>query len=261
MRFDKFLSPLTLLNAMSLMGCVSTNAQNGSNKGIQFEWSQCVQEIPAGPESPTTPYPRVQDFPWMSRDEWCTKVFRILNDPARADARLGFMGDSLAQMWPKDLWAQKFASYKPIRMGIGGDRTQTLLWRMENGELKGLSLQTLVLLIGTNNLGAGDSPEEVAQGIKQIIEQIRTRQPQIRIILMAIFPREESPQDPLRIQVQKTNRILVASAKDWKVDLLDIGPALVEKDGTISKEMMGDFVHLTPKGYRIWADAVNASLK
>jgi beta-glucosidase len=185
----------------------------------------------------------------------------ILNDPARTDARLGFLGDSITQMWPDDLLAQKFSEYKPIRMGIGGDRTQTLLWRIGNGELKGMSLETVVLLIGTNNLGAGDSPKEVVKGIKFTIDQIRIYQPRARIILMAILPREQSPGDPLRLKVQETNELLAASAKEWNVDLLDIGPQLVEKDGSISKEIMDDFVHITPKGYQIWADAVIALMK
>lgn len=261
MRIRMFLSALTIMITVGSLGCATTYDQKVSNKYPEVEWSKCVHKIPSGTDNPTTPYPRVQDFSWMSRNEWCTRVMRILNDPARADANLGFMGDSITQMWPKDLWAQKFADYKPIRMGIGGDRTQTLLWRMDNGELKGLSLQNLVLLIGTNNLSAGDSPEEVTKGIKLTIDQIRKYQPKARLILMAIFPREQSPADPLRLKVHETNRLLAAAAKDWKVDLLDIGTLLVEKDGTISKETMGDFVHLTPKGYQIWADAVVSAIK
>lgn len=197
----------------------------------------------------------------MSRNEWCTRVVAIRKDPARATARLGFMGDSITQMWPDDLWQQKFSAWQPLRMGIGGDRTQTLLWRMDKGELQGLSLKTMVLLIGTNNLGAGDSPDDVTQGIQRTIDQIRRQQPGIRIILMAIFPREESPRDPLRAKVKATNALLAAAARSWNVTLIDLGPQLLEKDGTISKEMMGDFVHLTPKGYQIWADAVLAALK
>lgn len=130
-----------------------------------------------------------------------------------------------------------------------------------HGELRGLSLKTVVLLIGTNNLGAGDSPMEVAQGIQAVIAAIRHEQPKARILLMAIFPREQSPEDPLRLKVQATNQLLIANAKDWNVNLLDIGAQLLEEDGSISKEIMGDFVHLTPKGYQIWADVVIAALK
>ncbi|HYX32335.1 MAG TPA: GDSL-type esterase/lipase family protein [Oligoflexus sp.] len=261
MHLKMIFSIFTLLIALGPLGCATTSEQKPFTKHPEVNWEKCVQQIPTGPDSPTNPYPRIQDFPWMSRNEWCTRVLRILNDPVRADAKLGFMGDSITQMWPKDLGAEKFSDYKPIWMGIGGDRTQTLLWRMENGELKGLSLETLVLLIGTNNLSAGDSPEEVTKGVNLTIDQIRKYQPQTRIILMAIFPREQSPADPLRIKVRQTNQLLSASAKSWKVDFLDIGPGLVEKDGTISKKIMGDFVHLTPTGYVIWADAVTTALR
>jgi lysophospholipase L1-like esterase len=249
-----------ILSAQASCTTTSSVPVNTAKLG-EVDWSQCVREIPSGPDRATQPFPRIQDFPWMSRNEWCTRVVAIRKDPARAAARLGFMGDSITQMWPQDLWEEKFSAFHPLRMGIGGDRTQTLLWRMDQGELQGLSLKTLVLLIGTNNLGAGDSPDDVTQGIKLTIDQIRTQQPQIRVLLMAIFPREQSPQDPLRIKVKATNALLTAAAKSWGVTLIDIGPQLLEKDGTISRDMMGDFVHLTPKGYRIWADAVLAALK
>ncbi len=197
----------------------------------------------------------------MGRDEWCKRVKDIQTDPARKTAQLAFMGDSITQMWPREEWTHFFVPFMPLKMGIGGDRTQNLLWRIQNGELHGLSLKTMVLLIGTNNLGAGDSPPEVVKGIQQVITAIRQEQPQLRIVLMAIFPREQSPRDPLRLKVHATNQLLAANAKDWNVDLLDIGDQLIEEDGSISKEIMGDFVHLTPKGYQIWADAVIAALK
>lgn len=261
MRFVVLASVNTLSTAIGLIGCTTLSESQTSNKDPEVNWSNCVQDIPSVPDTPTNPYPRVQDYPWMSRNEWCTRVMAILKDPARADARLGFMGDSITQMWPRDVWSHNFAEYSPILMGIGGDKTQTLLWRMDNGELKGLSLETIVLLIGTNNLGAGDSPEEVQQGIKLTIDHIKKYQPQARIVLMAIFPREESPEAPLRLKVQETNQLLAASAKEWNVDLLDIGSRLVEKDGSISQRVMGDFVHLTAEGYRIWADAVLSLMK
>lgn len=243
------------------LSCTTTSASSSSANENEVDWSQCVPEVPPGPEAATRPYPRVQDFSWMSRNEWCTRVMAIRQDPARAAAKLAFMGDSITQMWPQDLWDEKFSAWKPLRMGIGGDRTQTLLWRMQEGELKDLSLETLILLIGTNNLGAGDTPEDVTQGIKLTIDSIRRYQPQTRIILMAIFPREQSPADPLRAKVEATNKLLAAAARTWGVTLIDIGSRLLEQDGSISKETMGDFVHLTPKGYRVWADAVLAALK
>lgn len=256
-----FFPALVFLILMVEASCTATSTPPIAVDPGKMDWSQCVHEIPRGPDTATSPFPRVQDFPWMSRNEWCTRVMAIRNDPARPSARLAFMGDSITQMWPQDLWEQKFSAFQPIRMGIGGDRTQSLLWRMEKGELKGLSLETLVLLIGTNNVGGGDSPEDVTQGIKLTITEIRRHQPKVRIILMAIFPREESPLDPLRARIKATNTLLATAAKTWAVTLIDIGPELLEKDGTISKEMMGDFVHLTSKGYQIWADAVLAALK
>ncbi len=257
MTHTRFISALALF---LLLGCATLPSKVNSEKAAPIKWSECVTSLPPGPEKPNLSYPRFQDYPWMGRDEWCKRVKDIQADPARKTAQLAFMGDSITQMWPRKEWTQFFGSHLPIKMGIGGDRTQNLLWRIQNGELRGLSLKTMVLLIGTNNLGAGDTPPEALKGIQHVIAAIRQEQPQARIILMAIFPREQSPKDPLRLKVQATNELLIAKAKDWNVDVLDIGAQLVEEDGSISKEMMGDFVHLTAKGYQIWAGAVIAAL-
>jgi hypothetical protein len=108
----------------------------------EVDWSQCVRDILPGPDTPTNPYPRVRDFSWMSRNEWCTRVVAIRKDTARAAARLVFIGDSITQMWPKDLWTEKFSTWKPLRMRIGGDRRPpcgprsrppTIVWQPQPG--------------------------------------------------------------------------------------------------------------------------------
>jgi lysophospholipase L1-like esterase len=209
-----------------------------------------------GKEIATEPYPRTQDYIWMSKNEWCGRVIKVLNEPNRAEGKIGFMGDSISQGWPREYLAERFGAWKPVKMGIGGDKTQNLLWRIDHGELKGMILENLVLQIGTNNLDAGDSPEVVAKAIKLVIERIQRDMPKVHIILTAILPRGKEPTDPLRAKINATNRILSASAGVWKVGYMDIGSQLLEKDGTISSDIMADYVHPTVKGYRIWADAI-----
>ena len=112
-------------------------------------------------------------------------------------AQLVFLGDSITAGWGgKDnqpIWNKAFGAYTPANFGIGGDRTQHVLWRIQNGELDGgIKPKALVLMIGTNNVG-GDSPEGIAKGVTVIVETIRAKQPQAKILLLAVFPRGDKP--------------------------------------------------------------------
>ncbi len=106
-------------------------------------------------------------------------------------AKLVFLGDSITAGWAgkngKDIWEKAFGKYKPANFGIGGDRTQHVLWRIENGELDGIKPKAFVIMIGTNNSG-GDPAEAIAKGVTKIVKTVRAKQPQAKILLLAIFP-------------------------------------------------------------------------
>src|SRR5208337_5244157 len=102
-----------------------------------------------------------------------------------------FLGDSITDGWRgsgKDVWKEKFEPLKAANFGIGGDRTQHVLWRLQNGELEGIKPRAAVIMIGTNNLGA-NTAEEIADGIKAIVAEIQKKQPETKILLLGIFPR------------------------------------------------------------------------
>jgi lysophospholipase L1-like esterase len=173
-----------------------------------------------------------------------------------------FLGDSITDGWRKEagkpVWDEHFGPLRAANFGIGGDRTEHVLWRVMNGELLGLSPKAIVLLIGTNN--GKDSAEDVAQGIAAIVREIKARSPSSKLLLLGIFPRGEVP----NLAREKNDRVNVIIAKldDARgVRFLDIGPHFLREDKSISREIMPDALHLSEKGYRIWAEAILPTVK
>lgn len=177
-------------------------------------------------------------------------------------AKLLFLGDSITAGWGghRAVWDAAFGKYSPANFGIGGDRTQHVLWRITNGELDGFTPKALVLMIGTNNAGT-DSPEGIAAGITKIVETIQQKSPATKVLLLAVFPRGDKTAQAATRQKLKTVNDHIAKMDDGKrVFFLDIGTKFLEPDGTLTKEVMPDLLHLSAKGYQIWADAITPSL-
>jgi lysophospholipase L1-like esterase len=181
--------------------------------------------------------------------------------------QLLFLGDSITAGWAgrgKEVWAKAFTQWQPANFGIGGDRTQHVLWRIENGELDGIKPKAAVLMIGTNNV-ANDTAEGIAKGVTKIVETIRAKTPNTKILLLAVFPRGENANtpekpNPGREKLAKVNAIIAKLADNKHIFYLDIGAKFLQPDGSISKEIMPDFLHPNEKGYEIWADAITPKL-
>ena len=111
------------------------------------------------------PKPRARSFPWMSYADWNSMHDAMLRRALQGDVDVLFLGDSITQGWADNaVWKQRYVLRKPANFGIGGDTTQNVLWRIENGALVGIDPKVVVLLIGTNNLGIhDDSPDDVAK--------------------------------------------------------------------------------------------------
>lgn len=179
-----------------------------------------------------------------------------------ADIKLVFDGDSITAAWLKDglpIWNERYAPLGAVDFGIPGDRTQQLLWRLENGQLNNLKPKLVFLMIGTNNSGTPE-PEQIAAGIEAIVKQYRERCPDAVIALQAIFPRGATPDDPRRKTNIATNALIAKLADGDKVIYLDFGDKFLNPDGTLSKEVMPDLLHLSPKGYQIWAEAIQPTV-
>lgn len=179
----------------------------------------------------------------------------------QGQATLVFLGDSITQGWDgqKAIWSAAWDQYKPANFGIGGDRTENVIWRLDNGNFDGLSPKLVVLMIGTNNTGhrkAQEPPDQTAAGVKTIIDRLAKKCPDTKVLLLGIFPRGEKPDDKLRVHNAAINELLAKLADGKKVHYQDIGKSFLQPDGTLSKEIMPDLLHLSAKGYQIWADSI-----
>lgn len=176
------------------------------------------------------------------------------------DFDLLLIGDSITDHWPR-IGASSYAmltQWKPLNLGISGESTGLVLWRLQNGELDGIHPKVTMIMIGTNNLGhfGQEKPEWVAAGVRKIIELVRAKIPNTKILLLSIFPRSEKVTDPIRKRVDATNALLAQLGDGKNVTYLDIGKKFLDAGGVLSKDIMPDFLHPNEKGYQIWLDSV-----
>lgn len=184
---------------------------------------------------------------------------KFLERIKQGDIELLFLGDSITDGWPRNgerSWL-KFAPYKPANFGIGGDRTEHLLWRITNGELDGIRPKVAVVMIGTNNIGhfADEKPEWAANGVKKILDTIHSKLPQTKVLLLGVFPRG-TPDSAHRKAVVEINRIIANFADGKKTRFLDIGTSFLDQEGNIPADVMPDKLHPNAKGYDIWYQAM-----
>ncbi len=180
----------------------------------------------------------------------------------KGDVDVLFLGDSITDGWRgkagKAVWDKAFGDLKPANFGIGGDRTQHVLWRIQNGELDGIKPKVAVLMIGTNNTGA-NSAEQIADGITAIVKTIHQKSPTTKVLLLAVFPRGKMIPNAGNTKIIEINKTIAKLDDGKSVKYLDIGEKFM-KDGQIPGEIMPDYLHLSEKGYQIWADAVTPTL-
>jgi beta-glucosidase len=209
---------------------------------------------PLRAESATAPVSRNSDTWWQERMEAANARVK------QGEADVIFIGDSITQGWEgagKEVWARYYGNRKAVNLGFSGDRTQHVLWRLENGNLERISPKLAVIMIGTNNTGGtANTADEIADGIRAIVMKLRTKLPTTKILLLGIFPRAEKPDHPARSIISDVNTGISKLADGRSVYFLDIGPKFLADDGTISKDIMPDFLHLSPRGYEIWASAI-----
>lgn len=171
-----------------------------------------------------------------------------------------FLGDSITHFWEtgagKHHWNRNFgrrSTLPSLNLGFSGDRTENLLWRIENGELSGYEAKAVVLMVGTNNR---EPPMDVICGVRAVVDTVLGKQPSARILLCAIFPRGKDADDPRRRSNDLVNRGLRRFCDGRKVVWCDLGERFLAPDGRLSAEIMPDFLHPSVDGYEIWGAAV-----
>ena len=204
------------------------------------------------PNPATTPAPR-NDAGWQQRHASMNARVK------QGDVDLIFIGDSITHGWEgggQDVWQQFYGGRNAVNLGIGGDQTCHVLWRLDHGNIDGIAPKLAVVMIGTNNAGSGQSAKQIVAGVKATLDKLRTKLPQTKILLLAIFPRGADNSDHLRQINAKANEMIAKLADCKKVCYLDIGPKFLCGDGKLSKEIMPDLLHPNAKGYQIWAEAI-----
>ncbi len=250
---------LALLLGLSLLGAASADAQEAKKPAPKKAAAPAVK-LPAQPADVAAPK--------LGNDGQVNPGFAKSHEAFVAIAKKGeaqvvFLGDSITAGWARHpgIFEKEYGQYKAANFGIGGDRTQHVLWRVENGEFDGIKPKAVVLMIGTNNAGvAENSPEQIANGIKAIIEAIHKRTPDTKVLLLAIFPRGATPADANRVKNEKVNALIAKFDDGKKVHFFDIGAKFLKPDGTLEKSVMPDLLHLNAASYQIEADAIREKL-
>lgn len=253
--------------------------EGGTVKAAAFEGNKLVGKVStlpvqfdgsSGPRNSAL-LPLTQNRDWKSYD-WVVRHEQILalNQPGAMRADVVFLGDSITHFWSgepkakrvagKDSWEKWIAPHHPINLGYGWDRTENVLWRLRHGEIAGLKPKAFVVLIGTNNLSGINNVADTAEGVAEVCRELRRQAPQAKVLLLAILPRQAKP-DATRQRVTDANKLLKAQASQIADAYVDLTDKLIEADGSILKETMGDYLHPTNKGYEVMGAAIDAQLK
>ena len=209
----------------------------------------------AKPHSAITPVPRGGG--WMNRHKHYNA--RV----AKGSADLLLIGDSITQAWEsvgRRVWMKHYGKRNAVNLGVSGDRTEHVLWRLDNGNIKGISPKAAVIMIGTNNTGRNpDTPSQIVDGVTAIVAKLRKKLPGMKILLLGIFPRGQAF-NAQRGVITQVNQAIRKLHDGKHIHYLEIGHHFLGADGTLDRKIMPDFLHLSPRGYEIWASSIESKL-
>ena len=203
-------------------------------------------------------------------EEWWMNAHRSILERSRKSVDLLFLGDSITHRWQdNDVWRQFYGGRNAANYGIPGDQTEHLLWRVTHDEVQGIQPKVVVLMIGTNNIGR-NTPSEIAEAIKQIVQELRSRLPKSKILVLGVLPRSENQStefvkthDSAKTDTQtaEINGRLARLSDRSMVRYLDLRQNFLDREGLVPKALMLDFLHLSDQGYRVWAEAMEPLLQ
>jgi lysophospholipase L1-like esterase len=218
-----------------------------------------LTQVAAQPLAPADrPAPRTDENSMIAHRELLAK-----SKQGRIDVY--FEGDSITRRWgatdyPELLanWKRNFFGWNAADFGWGADKTENILWRLENGELDGVNPKVIVLLAGTNNAGNGETAAEITRGLEAVVWLMQAKAPGATIILTAIFPRNDKIEVmPVIDRINENLAHLVGE----KIRFLNINRKLADGNGRLFEGMMNpDLLHPSLQGYQVWADALTPVL-
>lgn len=204
----------------------------------------------------TTPASKMNWGWWKNRFEQNCKNAR------KGGYDIVFLGDSITDFWRnrgKKEFQHYFGAYKTLNMGYSADRTENVLWRLDNGELDGAEPKLIVLMIGTNNLGHRpkvETTQDTVDGIRAILDRIGKISPKSKVLLLGIFPRAATRDAPFRVRNDAVNAQIAKFADNKRIFWMDLGPKFLDARGNLPRSVMPDLLHPNGKGYVIWAEAI-----
>jgi lysophospholipase L1-like esterase len=248
-RMKKVMLAIVVLSSVILSGCCSKCPK-----------STCAKKINAvalGTHAAVTPVSKPDKW-------WQDRHTAVLERVKQGNVDMIFIGDSITHGWEgegKVTWNKYYAPRNAINLGYGGDQTQHVLWRLQNGEISGISPKLAVIMIGTNNSGGNAyTAQQIADGIIAIVQKLRADLPNTKILLLAIFPRSEKP-DAQRQKNTEASCIASKVADNKMVFYKDINRVFLDNDGTLPKDIMPDFLHPNAKGYELEAAALELTVE
>ena len=186
-----------------------------------------------------------------------------MNERARkGNIDLLMIGDSITHWWDKagkEVWEDYYGKRNAVNLAISGDRTEHVLWRLENGNINGISPKLAVLMIGTNN-HMSSPPHVTAEDIRLIVKLLRSKLPQTKILLLGIFPRGGNDEDTARQVNMKVNRLISQFSDEFKmVSYLNINETFLT-GRNLRHDLIPDGTHPNEKGYAAWAKAMEPTI-
>ncbi len=237
-----FVTVQALLAAALVLGAAAVFGQTAPTPDLH----QCLKPVPREGQG----YQRYLELNQRVKD-------------SHGQAKVVFVGDSITQGWEgngKEVWTKYYAPRHALNLGIASDHTQHVLWRLDHGNLDGLKPKAAVVLIGVNNIpDTNNTPRQVLEGVTAVVMKLRARLPETKILLLGIFPFREDFCDQRAKALQVNQALHKLDDGQW-IRFLDIGHLFIQPDGRISKDMMRDYLHLSPTGYRLWAEAIEPEL-
>ncbi len=188
---------------------------------------------------------------WMERHESINARVK------KGNVDLLMIGDSITHWWDTDgrkVWDKYYGHRNAVNLAISGDRTQHVLWRLENGNIEDISPKLAVIMIGTNNHTFDH--KETAADIEEIVELLRTKLPETKILRLAIFPRGDNDTDGARQVNMKVNQQIAKLGDREMVEFLDINDTFFKEGRRMRRDMLPDGTHPNEKGYAAWAEAM-----
>jgi beta-glucosidase len=206
---------------------------------------------------------------------WPSRHQAVLQRVEKGNVDLVMVGDSITHRWENagsKVWQKYYGKRNAVNLGFGGDGTQHVLWRMQNGEIDNINPKLAVLMIGTNNSGRAPDAERIFDGIRAIVCEITNRLPDTKILILGVFPRgsvkqrklqkpiQDADYNPQWAKLDKTNELVSKLADNEKIYYLNINKAFLNEKGQLKKSAMPDLLHPGEQGYKLWAEAMEPTI-